>query len=64
MVGAWSTVDPMRVEQGLGNLLQNELPFEILAGNPRIEPRTSIFLADSADEVISDNGKVYLYSNL
>ena len=64
MVTAWSTVDPMRIEQGLGNLgiadASQGFPEGELA-----EPRTGIFLIDAVDESQgNEEGDFFVYSDL
>ncbi|HEY9199158.1 MAG TPA: Ig-like domain-containing protein, partial [Gammaproteobacteria bacterium] len=58
LLGAWSNVDPMRIEQDLGNLREDE------RGGDRIVPRTGLFIADDTNEVFSNNGEHYIYSDL
>ena len=60
MVAAWSTIDPMRIEQGLGNaLVQDD------TGTAASPPRTGIFIFDAVDETQgNEQGDYYVYSDL
>jgi len=59
LVGAWSSIDPLRVERGLGNALINEGAIENVP-----PPRTGLFLLDDTGEIQSTGGEYYLYSEL
>jgi hypothetical protein len=55
MVGAWSNINPLGMEQGLG----------YAAVGPGIPPRTGIFMLDAGDETArNQQGEVYIYSPL
>ena len=59
MIAAWSTIDPLRIEQGLGLLSKTEA----LAGNA--PARTGIFILDAVDEAQSNgSGDFFAYSPL
>ena len=57
MVGAWSTFDPIKVEQGIGT----DLPQDTAKLNTPVA--TGLFLADFESEQ-TENGDVFLYSEL
>ena len=64
MVTAWSTIDPMRIEQGLGNLGLQEVAGDLPEDEPYL-PRTGIFLLDAVDESEgNEEGDFFVYSEL
>ncbi|MFC1748126.1 Ig-like domain-containing protein, partial [Pseudomonadota bacterium] len=62
LISAWSSVDPLRLEQGLGNLLQNELTGEMAEERPA--PRTGLFISDETNELLGSDGESFVYSEL
>ncbi|MGD8913820.1 MAG: Ig-like domain-containing protein, partial [Candidatus Thiodiazotropha sp.] len=61
LLGAWSNVDPMRLELGLGNLLQTEIA---PANELHTAPRTGLFIADDTNETFQGDGEHFVYSDL
>ncbi|MGD8642193.1 MAG: IPT/TIG domain-containing protein, partial [Gammaproteobacteria bacterium] len=63
MIASWSNIDPMRLEQGLGNLLLNE-SFGQQQQPVKQLPRTGLFILDAVDETSGSNGDVFIHSEL
>lgn len=62
MMAAWSNVDPMRLEQSIGNLLEHEVEFK--QNNKRLAPRTGLFILDTTNEDNTTNGLSLVHSEL
>ncbi|MGH8373185.1 MAG: Ig-like domain-containing protein, partial [Gammaproteobacteria bacterium] len=62
LLGAWSNVDPMRLEQGLGNALENDTTAGPGATYP--QPRTGLFIADDTNDAYTNGVEHYVYSDL
>ena len=59
MLGSWSTVDPMRLEQGLGNVLLNAQ-----SSDHPVQPLTGLFIADDTNDAYQNGDEHYVYSDL
>ncbi|HEX6549757.1 MAG TPA: Ig-like domain-containing protein, partial [Gammaproteobacteria bacterium] len=62
LLGAWSNVDPMRLEQGLGVALENDTSNGAAADHP--QPRTGLFIADDTNDAYTNGVEHYVYSDL
>lgn len=62
MMAAWSNIDPMRLEQSIGNLLEHEIEQD--ENDQRLAPRTGLFILDATNEDFTNDGTSLVYSEL